>query len=173
MLRDQIILELLYVTGIRVSELTNITIPDVNLRHRYIKIIGKGNKERIVPYTEDCSLTLDEYLKKCRPTLGMKNEEIPIHLILNNRGKKMTPRGVEEALKGIENKTGLYFKLHPHKLRHTFATHLLENGANLREIQTLLGHESLNATQVYTHVTEAGMKNEYLKSHPRAKKPKN
>ena len=172
MLRDQAIIETLFYTGMRASELVNLKIPDVNFRYRYMKIIGKGNKERIAPFTQDCAKTLDDYLKKCRPTLALKNEQIPLHLFLNNLGQKLTVRGLEKILTTIEEKTGLDYGLHPHKLRHTFATQLLENGANLREIQELLGHESLNATQVYTHVSESGMKNEYLKAHPRAKKEK-
>lgn len=170
MLRDEAILETLFYTGVRVSELVNIKLSDINFRARYIKIIGKGNKERLVPYTSECLETIDKYMKLCRPLLVDKNPDLPIHLFLNYRGEPLTTRGVEQILKDIEEKTGLNYGLHPHKLRHTFATMLLENGANLREIQELLGHESLNATQVYTHVTESGMKNEYLKSHPRAKK---
>lgn len=168
--RDQAILELLYYSGIRASELVNIKLSDINTRNRMVRILGKGNKERIVPFTDECALTIDDYVKKCRIELAKHNEQISIYLFLNNHGEQLTTRGLEYILKNIEEKTGLNLGLHPHLLRHTFATHLLENGADLRVIQELLGHESINATQVYTHVTEEGMKKEYLAAHPRAKK---
>jgi len=168
--RDQAILELLYYSGVRASELVNIKLSDINIRSRMARILGKGNKERIVPFTDTCALTLDKYVKEVRPGLAKKNEQISIYLFLNDRGNKLTTRGLEYILKNVEEKTGLNLGLHPHLLRHTFATHLLENGADLRVIQELLGHESINATQVYTHVSEEGMKKEYLSAHPRAKK---
>ena len=170
MIRDQAILEVLYYAGIRASELVNIKLSDINYRQRYFRILGKGNKERLTPFSEECSKWIERYIKECRPLLAARNEEIPLQLFLNHYGKPLTTRGLEHILKQIEEKTGLILGLHPHLLRHTFATHLLENGANLREIQELLGHESINATQVYTHVSEAGMLKEYIKSHPRAKK---
>lgn len=170
MIRDQAIIEVLYYSGVRASELVNIKMSDVNFRSRYIHILGKGNKERLVPFTTDCLDTLNKYIKELRPTLVARNEQIPVHLFLNSRGEQLTTRGLEFILNSVEDKTGLNLGLHPHLLRHTFATHLLENGANLRVIQELLGHESINATQVYTHVTEQNMRNEYLRSHPRAKK---
>ena len=168
--RDQAILELLYYSGVRASELVNIKLSDINTRNRVCRILGKGNKERIVPFTDSCALTIDKYIKECRPKLAKHNEQISIYLFLNNRGEQLTTRGLEYILKNIEEKIGLNLGLHPHLLRHTFATHLLENGADLRVIQELLGHESINTTQVYTHVTEEGMKKEYLSAHPRAKK---
>ena len=168
--RDQAILELLYFSGVRASELVNIKLSDINTRNRFARILGKGNKERLVPFTEECAATIDKYIKECRPLLAKHNEQISIYLFLNNHGDKLTTRGLEFILKNVEEKTGLMLGLHPHLLRHTFATHLLENGADLRVIQELLGHESINATQVYTHVTEEGMKKEYLAAHPRAKK---
>lgn len=168
--RDQAILELLYYSGVRASELINIKLSDINTRGRVARILGKGNKERIVPFTDSCSQTIDKYVKECRPVLAKHNEQISIYLFLNNRGEQLTVRGLEYILKNIEEKIGVHLGLHPHLLRHTFATHLLENGADLRVIQELLGHESINATQVYTHVTEEGMKKEYLSAHPRAKR---
>ena len=168
--RDQAILELLYYSGVRASELVNIKLSDINTRNRFARILGKGNKERLVPFTEECAATIDKYIKECRPLLAKHNEQISIYLFLNNHGDKLTTRGLEFILKNVEEKTGLMLGLHPHLLRHTFATHLLENGADLRVIQELLGHESINATQVYTHVTEEGMKKEYIAAHPRAKK---
>lgn len=169
-MRDQAILELLYYSGVRASELVNIKLSDINTRSRVARILGKGNKERIVPFTDNCAASIDKYVKECRPQLAKHNEQISIYLFLNNHGDQLTTRGLEYILKNIEEKVGLNLGLHPHLLRHTFATHLLENGADLRVIQELLGHESINATQVYTHVTEEGMKKEYLSAHPRAKK---
>lgn len=169
-LRDQVILEILYYTGIRASECVNLIVQDINFYNRTIRIIGKGNKERIVPFTLDCKNTIDDYLSKCRPILASKKKEPTTSLILNNMGEKLTTRGLEYILDKIEERIGLFVGLHPHVLRHSFATHLLENGADLRVIQELLGHEDLNATQVYTHVSEEAMKHTYLAFHPRARK---
>lgn len=172
MLRDQVILELLYASGIRASEFVNIKIQDIDFRTRSIRILGKGNKERIVPFNKSSSATMKEYLKDCRPLLLAKNKRQynVEYFVLNDQGKKLTTRGLEYILKNIEKLTGCDYDLHPHLMRHTFATHLLEGGADLRVIQELLGHESLNTTQVYTHVTEESMKAQFVASHPRAKK---
>ena len=172
MLRDQVILELLYASGVRASEFVNIKIHDIDFSSRSIRILGKGNKERIVPFSRSASKTIKEYLKDCRPLLLAKNKHDYNldYLILNDKGKKLTTRGLEYILKNIEKLTGCYYDLHPHLLRHTFATHLLEGGADLRVIQELLGHESIDTTQIYTHVTEEAMKSQYMTSHPRAKK---
>lgn len=170
MLRDQVILEILYYTGIRASECVSLEIQDLNFYSRIIRIVGKGNKERLVPFTIECKRTIERYLKDLRPILASRQLEPSNILILNNNGKKLTTRGLEYILDQIQEKTGNFLDLHPHVLRHSFATHLLENGADLRVIQELLGHESLNATQVYTHVTEEAMKKTYEAFHPRAKK---
>lgn len=172
MLRDQVILELLYASGIRASEFVNIKMQDIDFRTRSIRILGKGNKERIVPFNKSSSVTMKEYLKDCRPLLLAKNKRQynVEYFVLNDQGKKLTTRGLEYILKNIEKLTGCDYDLHPHLMRHTFATHLLEGGADLRVIQELLGHESLNTTQVYTHVTEESMKAQFVASHPRAKK---
>lgn len=174
MLRDQVILELLYASGMRASEFVNVKIQDIDFRNRSIRIIGKGNKERIVPFTKSASITMKDYLKDCRPLLLSKNKrEYNLDFfILNDQGKRLTTRGLEYILKNIEKLTGCNFDLHPHLFRHSFATHLLEGGADLRVIQELLGHESLNTTQVYTHVTEENIKQQFAASHPRAKKTK-
>ena len=169
-LRDQAILEILYYCGLRASELVNIEIQDVQLKKRYLRILGKGNKERIVPFTKECGDTIEAYFNKCRPLLLEKNLEPTSALFLNSHGQKLTTRGLEYILDKIEEKIGVFVGLHPHILRHSFATHLLENGADIRVIQELLGHESINATQVYTHVTEDAMKDTYNKFFPRAKK---
>ena len=163
--RDQAIIELLYASGVRVSELVNIKMNAINLKSRTIRVFGKGRKERLVMFTKSCSKTLQEYLEHSN-----FNSE---YLFTNCRGEQLTTRGVEYIIKEIQNKCGLQLGLYPHLFRHTFATHLLEGGADLRVIQELLGHESINTTQVYTHITEEAMRNQFLLSHPRAKKPRN
>ena len=170
MIRDQAILSTLYYTGMRASELVGLTVQSLSLPQRIIHVIGKGNKERILPITEECRKDLDRYLKFTRKELLGKSQVPTEAVFLNNNGHQLTTRGLEYILDSIEEKTGTFVGLHPHILRHSFATHLLENGADLRIIQELLGHTSLNATQVYTHVTEKQMQSEYLSAHPRARK---
>ena len=170
--RDQAILYMLYYTGIRAAELVSLQLINVDLRRRVIRVMGKGSKERIVPFTEECRNIVQVYLDKVRPVLANRilvKEEIQM-LFLNNQGHSLTTRGLEYILDSIEKKTGSFVGLHPHILRHSFATHLLEAGADLRVIQELLGHESLNATQVYTHVSEEAMKDIYSTAFPRAHK---
>ncbi len=170
--RDQAILEMLYFTGLRAMELVELTIQSIDMKRRIVRIVGKGNKERLVPFTEQCKGSLEKYLKDIRPVLYNKAlvPDEKAYLILNNKGKKLTTRGLEYILDSIERKTGSFVGLHPHILRHSFATHLLSAGADLRVIQELLGHASLNATQVYTHVSEETMKEVYSSSFPRAHK---
>ena len=170
MLRDEAIIETLYFTGIRASELVNLKDEDVFLKDRILRVIGKGNKERIVPFTEQCRNTLTEYITKLRDKLLAKSKKPTNYLFLNGNGGQLTTRGLENILSELEKKLGLNYGLHPHIFRHSFATHLLEAGMDLRLIQELLGHDSINATQVYTHVTEKSMQEIYKKSHPRAKK---
>ena len=182
-LRDQAILYLLYYSGVRAQELVTLPIQSVYLRERAIRVLGKGNKERIVPFSQDCQKVLKKYIDKERPILVQKHIELERRkpqeqksddllspLFFNANGGQLTTRGLEYILDAIEEKIGLFVGLHPHILRHSFATHLLENGADLRVIQELLGHESINATQVYTHVTEEAMKETYMLAHPRVKK---
>ena len=181
--RDQAILYLLYYSGIRAEELVTLEIQSVSLRERNIRVLGKGNKERIVPFSLDCQKVLKKYIDGLRKEQVMKYQDwekkqktkgkkVPPWppLFLSSQGGALTTRGLEYILDAIEAKIGLYVGLHPHILRHSFATHLLENGADLRVIQELLGHESINATQVYTHVTEEAMKETYINTFPRAKK---
>ena len=170
MLRDEAIVETLYYTGIRASELVNLKLEDVFLKDRILRVIGKGNKERIVPFTERCRDTLTEYVSKFRDNLLAKAKIPTDYLFLNKNGGQLTTRGLELILSELEKKLGLNYGLHPHVFRHSFATHLLEAGMDLRLIQELLGHDSINATQVYTHVTDKSMQEIYKKSHPRAKK---
>ena len=168
--RDQAILELLYYSGIRAAELVGLDIQNVSLQQRFVRVFGKRRKERMVPFTQDCQRCLKDYLEKLRPTLAIKSNNASPAFFLNSRGERLTTRGLEYILDSIEEKTGTFVGLHPHLLRHSFATHLLENGADLRVIQELMGHASINATQVYTHVTVEAMKKEYAASHPRARK---
>lgn len=173
-IRDQAIIETLYYTGLRAAELTSLELFSVDLKKRMIKVMGKGSKERIVPITENCKQTLIEYLDKVRPVLFAKQtvpeKDDKSYFFLNNNGYHLTTRGLEYILDSIERKTGSFVGLHPHILRHSFATHLLSAGADLRVIQELLGHANLNATQVYTHVSEETMKEVYSSAFPRAHK---
>jgi site-specific recombinase XerD len=154
----------------RVSEICNLNIQDIDLNSRIIRVFGKGKKERLVPYSEICKKCIIDYSRNLRPELMHKSNEKTNALFLNFRGKRLTPRGFEYILKQITVKTGLEIDLHPHTLRHTFATHLLEGGADLRTIQELLGHESISTTQVYTHITTENMVAQYKAYHPRSKK---
>lgn len=173
--RDQAILELLYASGIRASELVGLRARNIDFRNRMLNIIGKGNKQRYSPFTKECGETMQVYLKKIRPILYTKHKSIrdADAFFLNARGENLTVRGLEYILKQIEGKTGYYFGLHPHIMRHSYATNLLEKGGDLRVIQELLGHESINTTQVYTHVSTKQMKKQYEDYFPRTKKNKN
>ena len=170
--RDMAMLEILYASGLRVSELIGLTLQDVQLKQRMMRVFGKGQKERLVPLTKNAQEALSHYLQHLRNPLLLKNPQHTTenHLFLNDQGSALTTRGVQYILKSIEKKTGVFMDLRPHTLRHSFATHLLENGADLRTIQELLGHASLNTTQIYTHVSTETMKHDYLLAHPRAKK---
>ena len=163
-LRDALILEMLYSTGVRVSELVNIKLNDINYSDRTIKILGKGSKERYVLYGTPCADLINKYFDNSRNILNIKNSD---YLFLNARGGNITTR----AIRDIINKYNKDIKGHvsPHTLRHTFATHMLNEGADLRSVQELLGHENLSTTQIYTHVSNERLRNVYLKSHPRAK----
>lgn len=163
--RDRLLLEMLYATGVRVSELVNIKVSDINGEE--IKVLGKGNKERIVEFGDYAESILELYLNEGYKHLNIKKSE---YLFLNNRGGKLTTRGVRYILDNIINKTTIDKKISPHMLRHTFATHLLNEGCDLLTVQELLGHESLTATSIYTHITNDRLKEVYFKCHPRAKK---
>lgn len=163
--RDALILEMLYSTGIRVSELVHLKLSDINRGE--IRIIGKGNKERIVLYGQVCEKKLIDYAKNGRSNLA-KNSNTQ-YLFLNKNGKPLSVRGVELIFENIVRKSGLKIHVTPHTFRHTFATHMLNEGADLKSVQELLGHENLSTTQVYTHVSNAHLREVYLKAHPRAK----
>lgn len=165
--RDLLILELLYATGVRVGELTNIKIKDIDLSSKSILILGKGNKERIVTYGDYCEEILKRYLSDGYLLLNFKNSE---YLFLNKNGGELTERGVRYILDQIIKQTGINKNISPHMIRHSFATHLLNEGCDLATVQKLLGHESIKATQIYTHVTTDRLKEVYYNSFPRAKK---
>ncbi len=170
-LRDQAIIELLFASGIRVSELCSIKLLDLNLRERNIKINGKGKKQRYVYFAVSVKDTLEKYIKELRSQLILlSTSKHKNYVFLNDQGNPLTTRGVEYILNKIERDLELGFSIHPHKFRHTFATTLMNSGANLRFIQKVLGHENLATTQIYTHVTTSKMKETYLKSFPRSKK---
>lgn len=165
-LRDKAMLELLYATGVRVSELVNLTLTDLNLEMGYLKCFGKGAKERIVPLGSLAQAALLAYLHKGRPHLLKKgNSEF---LFLNQQGKVLTRQGFWKILKKYAHEAGIESRITPHTLRHSFATHLLENGADLRSVQEMLGHVDISTTQIYTHLTKNKLKEIYDSTHPRA-----
>ena len=166
-LRNRCILELLYDTGIRVSELVNLKINDIEFDKKTINILGKGKKERIVYYGDYLQEVLEKYINDSRKYL--LNNKVSEYLILNNNGSKITTRGVEYIIDKMVNEAAIKHKISPHVLRHTFATHMLNGGADIKSIQQLLGHESLSTTGIYTHITNDVLRQEYLKNHPRSK----
>ena len=165
--RDTLIIELLYATGVRVSELVNIKIKDINREEKLIKVLGKGNKERMVIYNNHTKKALDTYLKDGYNYFNKKSSE---YLILNKNGNKLSERYIREIINKKVSQASLDIKISPHTLRHTFATDILENGADLMTVKELLGHESLNTTSIYTHITNEQIKKTYNLAHPRAKK---
>ncbi len=165
--RDSLILEMLYATGVRVGELVSIKVSDINLNDRSIKILGKGNKERYVSFGDYCDEILNKYLDDGYLLLNKKDSK---YLFLNKNGGELTERGVRYILDGIINKTTISKKISPHMIRHSFATHLLNEGCDLLSVQKLLGHDSISATQVYTHVSTERIKDVYYHSFPRARK---
>ena len=165
--RDTLIIELLYATGVRVSELVNIKIKDINREEKLIKVLGKGNKERMVIYNNHTKKALDTYLKDGYNYYNKKSSE---YLILNKNGNKLSERYIREIINKKVSQASLDIKISPHTLRHTFATDILENGADLMTVKELLGHESLNTTSIYTHITNEQIKKTYNLAHPRAKK---
>ncbi|MGP4072259.1 tyrosine recombinase XerC [Piscibacillus sp. B03] len=166
--RNQAIIELFYATGIRVGELVKIHKNDIDFSINTILIHGKGNKERYVPFGSFAQHALIMYLDDGRKDLLAKNSDDTDNVFLNNRGKPLTERGVRYILNEMIKRASLTSTIHPHKLRHTFATHLLNEGADLRTVQEMLGHESLSSTQVYTHVTKDYLQNVYKNAHPRS-----
>lgn len=158
--RDRLIIEMLYATGVRVSELVNIKINDIDFNNRRIIVLGKGNKERIVYYGEYAEEVLKEYLK----THDRKNHN---YLFVNSKGGQLTDRGVRYIIDNIMSKLSVKVHVTPHVLRHTFATDMLNNGCDIKVVQELLGHSSLKATEIYTHVTNEHLKKVYYECFPR------
>ncbi len=165
-LRDKAMLELLYATGIRVSELISLNISDVNLDMGYIKCYGTGSKERIVPLGSIAAKCVQEYMTKGRAKLIRTYDESA--LFVNHHGNRLTRQGFWKIIKKYAQEANITREITPHTLRHSFATHLLENGADLRSVQEMLGHADISTTQIYTHVTKNKLKEVYDKTHPRA-----
>lgn len=171
-LRDALILEMLYGTGVRVSELVGLNLTDVDLRGMRILVRGKGKKERIVPISEEMAAMIRQYYE-VMPLIPAQGRNIADDaFIINRLGTRMTDRTVRRVVEGYLKKAGLPLDYSPHSFRHTFATHLLEGGADLRSIQELLGHESLSTTQKYTNMDLASLLKVYDESHPKAQKDK-
>ncbi len=166
-LRDTALLEVLYATGMRVSEVAGLTLDDLDLGAGTVRCVGKGSKERVMPlYAEACQ-AVNAYLEKGRPALcGRKTEERT--LFLNPRGEKLTRQGLWLIIKAYARQLGLEDRVTPHTLRHSFATHMLNGGAGLREVQKLLGHANISTTQVYTHISRERLREVYDGAHPRA-----
>ncbi|PTL06538.1 site-specific tyrosine recombinase XerD [Staphylococcus gallinarum] len=164
--RDRTMLELLYATGMRVSELIHIELDDVNLIMGFVKVFGKGNKERIVPLGEAVIEYLTHYIENIRPQL-LKRTVTPV-LFLNMHGKPLSRQAIWKMIKQNGIKANIKKTLTPHTLRHSFATHLLENGADLRAVQEMLGHSDISTTQLYTHVSKSQIRKMYNEFHPRA-----
>ena len=165
--RNKALLELLYATGIRVSECSQIRLKDLDMYLSTVLVRGKGSKERYVPFGSFAQDALDTYINHGRKKL-LANGNVQENLFLNARGGPLTARGIRTILDKIIEKSSLTGKIHPHMLRHTFATHLMANGADMRTVQELLGHAFLSSTQVYTHVTNEYLKKTYMAHHPRA-----
>lgn len=159
--RNRAIFETMYGCGLRVSEVVNLKISDIDFGNQVLRIIGKGSKARIVPFYQIINDLLKHYLKEIRPKyVGTEHE----YVFVNRNGKKLTTRGVEYLLDRVVIENGLTFKIHPHTLRHSFATHLLDAGVDLRIVQELLGHSNLSTTQIYTHITTEHLKEVYDKA---------
>ncbi|MCM3665641.1 tyrosine recombinase XerC [Mesobacillus subterraneus] len=165
--RNKAILELLYATGIRVGECCKIQMKDIDLSLSTVLVHGKRKKERYVPFGSFAHDALDEYIKNGRSEL-LKDKGDHGYLFVNFRGGPLTDRGIRDILNKLIENSALTGKIHPHKLRHSFATHMMSNGADMRTVQELLGHAFLSSTQVYTHVTKEHLRNIYMSHHPRA-----
>jgi integrase/recombinase XerD len=166
-LRNQALLELIYGSGLRVSELLDIKMEDIHLNQGYIMVKGKGDKERMVPISDLSVVALRNYIVKSREDL--LNDSKTTYLFLNQKGERLSRQGFFKLLKKLASDASVKTDCSPHTLRHSFATHLLENGMDLRTLQSLLGHEDISTTQIYTHISQKRIKEIYKEAHPRAK----
>jgi integrase/recombinase XerC len=169
-IRDQAILEIFYSSGLRLQELVNLCLVDLDLSRDYLRVFGKGSKERLVPVGRPARQALERYLNEVRPCLLMRHNEASTvdRVFLNYQGTPLSGRSVQRLFDKYIRRMALGRKVSPHTIRHTFATHLLEHGADLRAVQELLGHVDISSTQIYTHLTKERIRAVYLKSHPRA-----
>ena len=170
--RDVAMIELMYATGMRVSEVVSLDVSDLSLSERQVRCLGKGFKERLINLHEQAIEALEAYLKEARPQLisqRKKDAERENALFLNQRGERLTRQGFWLILKGCGRKANIKTPVTPHTLRHSFATHMLRGGASLRYVQEILGHASISTTQVYTHLAEEQVQDDYDKAHPRAR----
>ncbi|MGO1919633.1 MAG: tyrosine-type recombinase/integrase, partial [Alkalibacterium gilvum] len=167
-LRNQALLEMLYGTGIRVSECQGIRLDDIDFEMGMLFVRGKGRKERYIPFGHYASQALTRYIDNGRQLLMSKYEKNHDYLFVNHHGEQITQSGIQYVLNQLIKKSSLSQNISPHMLRHTFATHLLNNGADIRTVQELLGHKSLSSTQIYTHVTTEHLQKDYNAYHPRA-----
>ena len=165
-IRNMALLELLYATGMRVSECVSLDLTDIDFHYNIVRVMGKGRKERIIPFGQYAHDALKRYIDQVRPTLMKKENHQKV--FVNMRGGELTARGVRYILSEMIDNASMHTKIYPHMLRHTFATHLLNNGADMRTVQELLGHANLSSTQIYTHVTKEALRKTYMNSHPRA-----
>lgn len=164
--RDKAILELMYATGLRISEVIGLKFDNLYLEESFLRVVGKGNKERVVPFGEKAEQFIQEYLKTSRPKL-LKHKQSD-YLYLNRNGERLSRQGLWKIIKGYGRQLGISATLTPHTLRHSFATHLLEKGADLRSIQLMLGHASISTTEIYTYVAKQRVKKVYDQFHPRS-----
>ncbi len=168
--RNQMIIELMYATGLRVSEAVNLKLTDIDFHQDLLVVKGKGGKTRYVPFNPICEQYVKAYIEDTRKELMDKSHEDHSYLFVNQYGRKITERGVYDILEKVSLNSPLKKKVHPHMLRHTFATHLLNEGADIRVVQEMMGHADLSSTQIYTHVTMDKLKKTYMSTHPLANK---
>jgi integrase/recombinase XerD len=171
-LRDRAMMELLYSSGLRVSEIVNLKLNDIDYENSMLRFIGKGNKERIVPVGKTSQKFLSSYIKAARPKIHPKNENKRSndYVFLNKNGGRLSRQGFWKILKSYEKKINPEKNIYPHLFRHSFATHMLQNGADLRLVQELLGHSNISTTQIYTNINKDFIRESFIKNHPRNKK---